>query len=230
MQISALLPLLLSPAPPLARSSCLHASAAPAPTPPTPLNATDFAGLLEASFVPAVMSLSRGDVTETKLFVAAAHAAHAQGQSMDVIADELAKCPVQSAGRALMPEEDALRYLWLGLTYLSCDKLAQSSEGESGQGAVDGLIPSTFRTANTELVGNLLDAQAAATPLSQLSLADVMPEALRPSVGSMEAAVMTQSLRIVYLTADVLEDVANAGTRADAKNQPTAKPFIPGAN
>jgi hypothetical protein len=226
MQLLSLVPLLLhSPAPPLARSACLHASAAaaPSPPPPPPLNATDFAGLLEASFVPAVMSLSRGDVTETKLFVAAAHAAHAQGQSLDIIADELAKCPVQSAGRALMPEEDALRYLWLGLTYLSCEKLA----GESGQGASEDLVPGTFRAANAELVGNLLDAKAAAKPLSQLSLDDVMPEALRPAAGSMEAAVMTQSLRIVYLTADVLEDVANAGTRADAK---TPKPYIPGAS
>ena len=199
------------------------ATGAPSPPAPPPLNATDFAGLLEVSFVPAVMALSRGDVTETKLFVAAAYAAHSQNHPMGTITQELDKCPIQSAGRPLMPEEAALRELWLGLAFLSCEQLAEEATSED-------LIPSSFRDANSDLVRNLLDAKAASKPLSQLTLEDVMSEDTRPKKGTMEAAVMMQSLRIVYLTADVLEDVENAGTRADAKTteKATPGPYIPG--
>ena len=175
------------------------------------------------SFVPAVMSLSRGDVTETKLFVAAAYSAYSQGQPMDVITAELATCPVQTAGRPLMPEEVALRQLWLGLIYLAIDKLSDSSKSDC--------VPAEFRAANAQMVANLLDAKAASKSLSQLTLEDVMPSA--PAKGTMEAAVMTQSLRIVYLTADVLDEIELAGTRADAPYKEDLKkqagPYIPGA-
>ena len=204
---------------PACRAGVIHAAAAPPP--PPPLNATDFAGLLEASFVPAVMSLSRGDVTETKLFVAAANAAYTQKHPMQNLMAELAACPVQSAGRPLMPEEEALRQLWLGLVFLASEQLRDGSGAPS-------TVPEEFRVANADLVANLLAAKAAGTPLSEVTLEDVLKDA--PAPGTMEAAVMTQSLRIVYLTDDVLEDVALAGTRADApQSKDSPGPYIPGA-
>ena len=160
------------------------------------------------------MALSIGDVTETKLFVAAAYAAHSQNHPMGTITQELDKCPIQSAGRPLMPEEAALRELWLGLAFLSCEQLAEEATSED-------LIPSSFRDANSGLVRNLLDAKALEASAADPRRCDVGGYA---SKGTMEAAVMMQSLRIVYLTADVLEDVENAGTRADAKTTQKATP------
>ena len=85
------------------------------------LNATYFSTLLEATFVPAVLSLSAGDVTELKLFVAAAQAAHAQNIALEALSDELSNYPSQSAGRPLADEEVALRQTWISLVYLSLE-------------------------------------------------------------------------------------------------------------
>ena len=104
----------------------------------------------------------------------------------------------------------ALRRLWLALVYLTLER-----NGERAAAADAGVVPPSLRDELTSFVENVLAAKREARPLSEL------PE---PSGrDATQRAVLKSSMRVVYLTVDVCEDVKAAGTRADAP-----RPFIPG--
>ena len=211
--------------------------------PPAELNTTALASMLEATFVPAVMSLARGDVTETKLFVATAYTAHAARTSLDSLEDALGSCTTMSAGRPLAPEEISLRSTWLLLCYLTLEM--HSAHGLATGDADAPLVPPSLRTRYEGVIAAMLKAKRAATPLSQVKLDEVAGEALLTNLPPLDKLILQQSLRIVYLAVDVLTDVELAGERADAKSTsgkssqrvspppPEARvprPFIPGTS
>lgn len=196
------------------------------------INSTIVATLLEASFVPAVMSMSRGDVTEAKLFIAAAQASHQERISLDVLDAELAACPVQTAGRPLADEEAALRRLWIAFVYMALEEIGETGTEDGGATAAAALVPAALRDEHARLVASLVGARRASRPLSELTLDEMAGPPADGKGGAaprdaMEAAVLTQSMRIVYLTIDVVEDVERAGERNDAKKVP--RPPIPGS-
>ena len=188
-----------------------------------PEAATQVATMVETTFVPAVMGVARGDVTELKLFIAAAQAGWRCGFGVEKLHDLMGGLPVQSAGRPLAKEEEDLRALWLALVYLALEM-----QGDTGSGD-PALVPASMRDELSSYVTNLLRAKAAAEPPSELDVAEMAGDGAPRS--SMELAVLKQSMRVVYVTVDVLESIADAGERADA---PTGKadtstpgPFIP---
>ena len=95
---------------------------------------------LEASFVPAVMGLARGDVTELKLFIASAQAGHRAGEQIGALSTAMDALPVQTAGRPLAPEESELRAQWIGLAYLTLESL-----GTDAAETASTLVPSAVR-------------------------------------------------------------------------------------
>jgi hypothetical protein len=108
---------------------CAHARSSATAKPEAQLNATRVATMVEAAFVPAVMAVSTsGDVTELKLFIAAAMAGCERGYDLDALGDEMSALPVQTAGRPLAPEEEALRRLWMALVYLAREQVRRGHE------------------------------------------------------------------------------------------------------
>ena len=172
---------------------------------------------LEASFVPAVMGAARGDVTELKLFIAAAQAAHHAGDSVDGLQAAMGQLPVQSAGRPLASEELALRSQWIALVFLTLDHLAEASDS--------GLVSATVRDEYSAMVAQLVRAKREVMPLSKIDLDELSaPQASRtPS----ETALLRYAIRVVDVTLDNVEAEKAAGTRADGKQ--SARPFIPGS-
>lgn len=178
-------------------------------------NTTALAELLDASFVPAVMGLSRGDVTELKLFIAATKAAYDRRVPIDEVSAEMNELPVQAAGRELAQEEAELRRMWFSLVYMTLEQVTGLQTGD-----ITVLVPDDLLIKHSRLVSNLLEAKRASLPLSQLQLDEIAGSSAR---SAMEAAVLTQSMKIVYSTVDVIADIEAAGERADAP-----RPFIPG--
>jgi len=174
------------------------------------LNGQSVAQLIEAAFVPAVMGVSRGDVTELKLFVAAARAGYERNLTVSALGETMRALPVQTAGRPLAPEEDDLRTLWLSLIFMAL-------------GDACALIPTNIYQEHHNFVKRLLEAKAAARPLSELSVEEVAGNAATGARTAIQTAVLQQSMRIVYTTVDVLADIDAAGQRADAP-----RGFIPG--
>lgn len=193
---------------------------------------------VEASFVPAVMGVARGDVTELKLFIASAQAAYRTSEEVDALTAAMDALPVQSAGRPLMPEESAVRADWIGLVYLTLERLAavesaeeEEAEASEGGSAAADLVPRAMRTEYAAMVKMLVRAKRESVPLSTLNIVDVVGGGER---GEAEAALLKQAMRVVYLTLDNVESERDAGDRADApskkgdfQKQPP-KPFIPG--
>ena len=177
------------------------------------------ADLLDAAFVPAVMGIARGDVTELKLFIAAARTGYNLRFAVDALGEEMRTLKNPSAGRPLSTEEEALRRLWITLVYLTLEELTGNAIGTDGSEA---LVPSSIRSEQASLVANLLEAKRTGKSLGELDVEALAGSSAAPR-GAMEMAVLQQSLRIVYLTVEVVDAVEQAGERADAP-----QPFIPG--
>ena len=193
------------------------------------LDGQKVAELLDAAFVPAVMGVARGDVTELKLFIAAAQAARGLTEPVDTLCTAMRALPVQAAGRPLAVEEEALRRLWLSLTYMTLELLeAESGDAQSPPelASVAG-VPPAISADHAPFVVNLVSAKREGRSLSELSIDEMMVASGGSRSGgasAMERAVLQQSMRVVFLTVDVVEDEKLAGTRADAG------PKIPGAS
>jgi len=178
---------------------------------------------IEASFVPAVMGVSRGDVTELKLFIASCQGAHRLNEKVDALSTTMDALPVQSAGRALMPEEAAVRAQWIGLVYLTLDCI--SGKGYTDEGEGGGLVPDEMRDEFEVMVSLLVRAKREGLPLSELNLLDMAGKAEQSEA---EQALLKQACRVVYLTLDNVESEREAGTRADSPKKDPPKPYIPG--
>jgi hypothetical protein len=81
------------------------------------------------------------------------------------------------------------------------------------------------------------NAKRSNTPLSELNVESLAGPLADGTVRSaMETAVLKQSMRVVYLSAEVLDDIEAAGERMDAPQAAKTKaredpprPYIPGA-
>ena len=216
--LPAMAPLLLSSAPNGIRM--LAKEAVPPPS---------IAQCLEAAFVPAVMGIARGDVTELKLFIAAAQGGYRTGEKIEGLSAAMDALPVQTAGRPLAPEESQLRTQWTSLVYLTLEQLAaaKSKSSATADGDAAALVPSAMRAANEGMVAKLLSAKRESTPLSSLDVDEVASTPTGTSRSPTEEALLRQAMRVVFVTLDNVDAEADAGTRADSPKAPP-KPYIPG--
>eukprot|EP00747_Dinoflagellata_sp_TGD_P219230 gnl/TRDRNA2_/TRDRNA2_91380_c0_seq1.p1 gnl/TRDRNA2_/TRDRNA2_91380_c0~~gnl/TRDRNA2_/TRDRNA2_91380_c0_seq1.p1 ORF type:complete len:276 (+),score=42.18 gnl/TRDRNA2_/TRDRNA2_91380_c0_seq1:1-828(+) len=184
-----------------------------------PLTLPRVTELLEPTFVKACMALATGDVTVLKLFIAAAVGGFRLGAELPELFNELSQCDekTMTANRPLMPEEVELRKLWISLIYLTLELADTPAEGSANPATT---VDSTLRNEYAKIVAAIRDQVTAGATLQELSVDSLIgPD---PERTPLRKAVLSQSIRVVYLTLQVLDEEATAA------GETAARPFIPG--
>ncbi|GMI36568.1 hypothetical protein TrRE_jg5005 [Triparma retinervis] len=192
------------------------------------------AEMVETTFVNACMQLSTGYVDVLKLFIVAAKAGYELGMTIPQLQLELSSCKSQTAGRPLLAEEVELRSIWISLVYLTLERVSHLKTSSSLGDTVDPAIRQKFYT----FVYDVVNAHKQGYTLQTLKLENLVrsgaeeggevEEAGKSEQDkAIEKAILSQSMRLVFLTLTVLEEeaLANEGGTGDA-NPP--KPPIPG--
>ena len=190
------------------------------------------AAMLEATFVNACMQLASGYVDMLKLFVAAALSGYEQGFTIPALQLELSTVPTQSAGRPLARDEVELRTVWLSLVYLVAENVGHPSQPNQSRSkskttaaAVGATVPPEIRSQFCTFIYDVVNARQSGYTLETLKLEDLMRRSggdEEKSMTDMERAILSQSMRICFLTLTVLDETE----KATGKQPP--KPNIPG--
>lgn len=191
-----------------------------------PLDVVTVAEMLEASFVRACMDLRTGLVDTLKLFIVAAKAGYELGATFDDVSSELAACPRQTANRPLMEEEVELRSLWVALVYLALAQLSHPTEFAGGAASLVESVPAEIRAKHEPLVSGVVEARTRGAELQSLKLEELLPAAAPQN--PQERAILSQSMRLVFLTAVVLDEVERARPRKAEEQEGPPRPYIPG--
>lgn len=188
------------------------------------------AEMLETTFVNACMQLSSGYVDVLKLFIAAAKGGYEIGLTIPQLQLELTSCKSQTAGRPLMGEEVELRTVWISLVYLTLERVNHIKSSSLGD-TVDPSIRQKFYT----FVYDVVNAKKQGYDLQTLKLeqlvrsdGDVQSEEDKGKTEqekAVENAILSQSMRLVFLTLTVLDEEALAKGE-EGGNPP--RPNIPG--
>ncbi|KAG7344040.1 hypothetical protein IV203_022048 [Nitzschia inconspicua] len=165
---------------------------------------TGIAELMEVSFVKACMQLASGYVDVLKMFIAASIAAYENGFSLSTIQNELIKCPIQTANRPLMVEEERLRFNWLCIIYLTLSLMRQPTKGELG--VMLDSVPYEVRDDYEEIISNVALAYATEECIPSVEGLLLQHRGTLDYMSAMEKAVISQSLRVAVLTPIVLQD------------------------
>ena len=187
------------------------------------------AAMLEVTFVKSCMQLASGYVDTLKLFISAALAGYEQGFTIPALMLELGSVPTQTAGRPLSQEEVDLRTVWLSLVYLVAENVGYTDGKATGNSAADAAqvgssVPAEIRSQFCTFVYDVVNARKGGYTFEALKLEDLMRrsgEEAKPMT-QVERAILSQSMRICFLTLTVMDETALA--RGD---QPP-KPNIPG--
>ena len=140
----------------------------------------------------------------------------------------------QTANRPLAQEEVELRSLWLSLVYMTLQQVYHPTRESAKDGdaaisaeAVAESVPSDIRQKFNTFVYDCVNARQGGWTLQTLKLEELVKRSGGDSAGPditdpMEKAILGQSMRIVFLTQQCLDDAA----LASGKSVP--KPNIPG--
>ena len=206
-----------------------------------PLTPEKVAELVEVSFVNGVMQLAQGYVDVLKLLVAAIQAGYALGMTPGNLIDAVADCPEQSANRPLMDEEVTLRNTWIQVVYLVLDHvkykdknladldLANNSSRDGGSGDdMDEVVRETYAGA-IPIIGQAKEDGVSFEAEKILELcSSALPDT--SSLDPLETAILSQSLRVIWLTFVALQEEAQCEEdKAPYKGPSKAQPPIPGA-
>jgi len=200
------------------------------------------AEMLEKTFVDACMQLSSGYVDVLKLFIVAGKAAYERGLTIPQVQLEITQCQTQTAGRALMQEEIDLRTVWLSLIYLTLERV-EHRKGSSIGSTVDPDLRQKFYT----FVYDVVNAKKQGYTLQTLKLEQIMKnssgqptsiaektEQMNAQQRQIEEAILSQSMRLVFLTLTVLEESEEFekgngnGNGGGGDNGDVPRPPIPG--
>lgn len=222
-------------------SRLLHHSRAAARAPvavmaekPPPLDLSRAADLLELTFVRACMDLAKGDVTTLKLFIAAVVGGCRLGLPLPVLVAAIDDCESNTANRPLMPEERQLRESWISLVYLTLEiaepaaatgdaAAGQAGAGAPGAGVHPGqTVDEARRREFVPFTQAVADRVGEGKALNQLALEDIAPTPAGQPRSAMQTAILSQSMRLVFLTFRVLAE------EQEAAGKKVAQPFIPG--
>ena len=161
-----------------------------------------------------------------KLFIVAVKAGYELNLAPADVIQRVDNFPHQSAGRDLMPEEIKLRNTWIEVIYLVLEYLKHGkkvvvADGESATDAVDKDVQSKF---SIDLLSEMKKQQESG---DAFQLDDWLEGYSFPNMDDpMEQAIVSQSLRVIWMTYTVLEDEARC---LEEKSGLKAQPPIPGA-
>ena len=182
------------------------------------------ASMLEVTFVKACMQLSTGFVDVLKLFIAAAVSGYERGFTIPALTLELEQVAAQTAGRPLVAEEADLRIVWLALVYMTLEQVNHKTAAVASE--LGSTVPADIRQKFNTFVYDIINAKAGGWTLQTLKLEDAwLRSGNEVDIGKMtdlEKAVLSQSMRIIFLTLTVLEETALAS------GESVPKPNIPG--
>lgn len=196
--------------------------------PPKPLTLFQIAELVDRTFVQACMQLAEGYVDVLKLFIVAVRSAYLQGKeplALIQAVDDLDQPGF--AGRPLMPEEIRLRNTWIQVVYLTLAATASTSTDTKGA------APAVMVMADADIADTY--GKIAPIVIRRRSLSTVYSgQDLLTSTRQffdlkdpVDEAVAVQSLRVMWTTLTVLEEVERCEGEFAKMDAPT--PPIPGA-
>jgi len=197
------------------------------PSEPAPeLTTAKVAELVEVSFVTACMDQAKGYVDTLKLFCVAVKAGYEIGATIPALSLALSMCETQTAGRPLMAEEVDLRALWIALVYLTLESVNHPTKHSGPE--VGATVPPDQREKFEPFVRSVVSRKQRGFTLQALKLEEILTDAGEGGSASartpIETAILSQSMRLVFLTLTVLdEELPPPGSKRDPP-----KPYIPG--
>ncbi|CAM9550318.1 unnamed protein product [Scytosiphon promiscuus] len=135
-----------------------------------------------------------------KSFISTIKEAYERGYTVPALTMEVSFVPTKTAGRDLQPDEVELRSVWIALVYLT---LENANWPQKVQRAHE--ISAPFMDRFSDFVKKVMDAAARGHTLQTLKLEEVMRRGAEPRT-PMEAAVLSQSMRIVFATLDLMKE------------------------
>jgi len=176
------------------------------------------AELIDTTFVNGCMQLAKGYVDVLKLLIVSIKSGYEMGVTPSDLIAKVEAVEDKAAGRALMAEEVRLRNAWIHVVYL----VLSQADHETADDAVKEAIEDSVASAYAAKIPILKQRQDRAEEFRFDDLLD--------SDGSdpVETAIMTQSLRVIWLTLVVLEEEERCNTEFARQDAPM-KPQIPGA-
>lgn len=193
----------------------------------TTLTPEKVAEMVEVAFVNGVMQLAQGYVDVLKLFIVAVQSGYSLEMPPKSLLEAVAACPVQSANRPLMDEEIQLRTTWIQLVYLVLDFVKYESKSLDSFADSEDIDPSIRGTyANT--IPILARTKEHGLPFDSERVkecSNAVPDNINMD-DPMEKAIVSQSLRVIWLTLVVLDEEEQC---AEDKEPIKPQPPIPGA-
>jgi len=166
-----------------------------------------------------------------------AKAGYEKGIAVPVLLAKVADCPIQSANRPLMKEEEDLRTLWVNLVYFALGTMKHSSDDATILDTIDENTSSKFGMLVSGVVQSTKKTGIDNTKLKIQSLSDIVKilggdidfSELESSAGNDPAqnAIISQSIKLVGLTMTVLEEEQICFEGGGQGTPP--RPPIPGA-
>jgi len=208
------------------------------------LSQDQIAELIEVSFIQACLALAQGYVDTLKLFIVAVKASYERGTlSVSSLIQAVNECPTNTAGRPLMPEEEALRSTWIHAVHLMLDHIDHPRSGSSksnnnnnnNNNDIDAKIRETY---STPILNDIVAAQESnvvwntndfvARHKEQL-LPPIMDDNDNNSNDLVQTAIISQTIKVLYYTLVVLaeERLANVEEGHNDLTVTAAKPRIP---
>lgn len=173
--------------------------------------------MLEKTFVNACLQLATGFVDNLKLFIASSLAGYQQGISAAELLSELAAVKITTANRPLAIEESDLRAAWVGIVYLTAREVEEDIVNASAWA-----VPEAIRQHYGPLVTATVRAHYGGWTIKNVETIEILKSANMEPSTELEKAVLSQCIRVVFLTLQVLDEITLA------KGDAVPRPNIPG--
>ena len=213
------------------------------------LTPSTIAEMIEVSFIQSCLQLSQGYVDVLKLFIVAVKAGYERSIPLNELHKLVQDCPVNSAGRDLMPEEKALRLEWMMMVYellnaLNPDTSVDSSivDGKEGEEKrisqiVQGMLAIQSDLQHEEVqTGGQKDATVTLTNLTveqALEFSELLSKLNKSISDAVEKAFFTNDVRVGLMTFRVLQEEkicmqGSSGNTSSSGSEQVPRPPIPG--
>ena len=176
------------------------------------LSYDEVTSMIEATFVKACLQLATGYVDVLKLFIVSVQASYNLKLSLSEILQRLELYPTQTANRPLLGEEVRLRKIWITCIYLTLDLVEHKS--------IDGLQLEGLSEKYASLVEQVVSRkeEGVASSPSLFNIDKFIDESNGEfSSDKMEKAIISHTVRIIYLTLAVLEEVKDCDDQVNGR-------------
>ena len=162
-----------------------------------------------------------------KLFIVATKASYErEGTTIDQLIEAVNTCPVNTAGRPLMPEEAQLRSAWIHAVYLMLDHIGHPTKNNGGESSdIADDVRNTYSAILPDLVALKESSGTGFVNIQEFvqDHADVLPASMEED--ALQMAIVSQTVKVLWYTLVVLDEERLANDE-DA-DMSVARPQIP---